>query len=165
MPVAYAETLPVHINAIRDGYADAGALEEYHADDVRYFPGGQFFFAMATMGWMITEQPAACFYFGWWEADALMLAETGQTIGALQVAGTDQLPQVPFFVAACDYTVIGEEFWAASAKMSQDPGLLGSLGAQDIFKLALLAALVAGILISHHNGFAVWVESLRNILG
>lgn len=165
VPVAYAETLPVHTNAIRGGYADVGALEEYQAADVRYFPGGQFFFAMATMGWMLTERPAACFYFGWWEADALMMAETGQTIGAVQIAGTDQLPQIPFFVAACDYTVIGEEFWAASAKMSRDPGMLGSLGAQDLFKLALLTALVAGILLSHHDGFALWLNSLRSILG
>ena len=94
-----------------------------------------------------------------------MMAETGQTIGALQIAGTDQLPQIPFFVAACDYTVIGEEFWAASAKMSRDPGMLGSLGAQDLLKLALLTALVAGILLSHHDGFALWLNSLRSILG
>ena len=163
--VAYPETLPVHVNAIRDGYADVGMLEEDRADDVRFFPGGQFFFAMATMGWMLKEQPAACFYFGWWEADALMLAETGQTIGALQIAGTDQLPQVPFFVAACDYTIIGEEFWAASAKMSQDPGLLGSFGAQDLFKLAMLTAIVVGILLCQHDGIAGWVASVRDVLG
>jgi hypothetical protein len=165
VPVAYAETLPVHANATRDGYIDAGALEEYRPDDVRYFPGGQFFFAMATMGWMLKEQPVACFYFGWWEADALMLAETGQTIGAMQIAGTDQLYQIPFFVAACDYTIIGEEFWASSAKMSREPGLLGSLGAQDIFKLAIVSAMVAGILLCHHGAIGRWIESLRQILG
>jgi hypothetical protein len=163
--VAYPETLPVHVNAMRDGYADVGALEEYRGDDVRYFPGGQFFFAMATMGWMLREQPAACFYFGWWEADALMLAETGQTIGALQIAGTDQLPQVPFFVAACDYTIIGEEFWASSAKMSGDPGLLGSFGAQDLFKLAMITAIVVGVLLCQHSGFARWIASVRDVFG
>lgn len=163
--VAYPETLPVHTNAVREGYADAGALEEYRPDDLRYFPGGQFFFAMATMGWLLRERPAACFYFGWWEADALMLAETGQTIGALQIAGTDQLPQIPFFVAACDYTVIGEEFWACSAKMSQDPDLLGSLGAQDVFKLVMLAVILVSVLLCHHDGFARWMESVRDVLG
>ena len=165
VPVAYAETLPVHANATRDGYIDAGALGNYRSDDVRYFPGGQFFFAMAAMGWMLKEQPAACFYFGWWEADSLMLAETGQTINALQIAGTDQLYQVPFFVVACDYTIIGEEFWASSAKMSGDPGLLGSLGAQDLFKLAMVALMVVGILLCQHSGFAAWIASLTKILG
>ena len=163
--VAYPETLPVHTNAVRDGYADVAALEEYRPDDVRYFPGGQFFFAMATMGWMLRERPAACFYFGWWEADSLMLAETGQTIGALQIAGTDQLPQIPFFVVACDYTIIGEEFWAASAKASRDPGLLGSFGAQDLFKLAMITAIVVGVLLCQHDGFARWVDAVRNVFG
>jgi len=165
VPVAYAETLPVHANATRDGYIDAGALGNYRSDDVRYFPGGQFFFAMATMGWMLKEQPAACFYFGWWEADSLMLAETGQTINALQIAGTDQLYQVPFFVVACDYTIIGEEFWASSAKMSGEPGLLGSLGAQDLFKLAILALMVIGMLLCQHSGFAAWMAALKKVLG
>jgi hypothetical protein len=163
--VAYPETLPVHTNAMREGYADAGAIEEYRPDDLRYFPGGQFFFAMATMGWLLRERPAACFYFGWWEADALMLAETGQTIGALQIAGTDQLPQIPFFVAACDYTIIGEEFWACSAKMSQDPDLLGSFGAQDLFKLLMLMVILVGVLLCQHDGFARWMESVRDVLG
>jgi len=165
VPVAYPETLPVHANATRDGYIDANALADYRPDDVRYFPGGQFFFAMATMGWMLKEQPAACFYFGWWEADSLMLAETGQTINALQIAGTDQLYQVPFFVVACDYTIIGEEFWASSAKMSGEPGLLGSLGAQDLFKLATVAVMVVGILLCHHGGFAAWIAALKKMLG
>jgi hypothetical protein len=162
---AYPETISVHANTVRAGYADAGALERYRSEDIRYFPGGQFFFAMATMGWMLKEQPAACFYFGWWEADALMLAETGQTISALQIAGTDQLYQIPFFVAACDYTVIGEEFWASSAKISRDPALLGSLGAQDVFKLAVLGLMIVGVLLCQHGGFARWVTSIREIFG
>ncbi len=165
VPVAYPETLPVHANALRDGYIDVGALEAFRADDVRFLPGGQFFFAMATMGWMLKEQPAACFYFGWWEADSLMLAETGQAINALQIAGTDQLYQVPFFVAACDYTIIGEEFWASSAKISRDPGLLGSLGAQDLFKLAIVGLIVGGVLLCHYGRFAEWVDSLRKAFG
>ena len=165
VPVAYPETLPVHANATRDGYIDAGALGNYRSDDVRYFPGGQFFFAMATMGWMLKEQPAACFYFGWWEADSLMLAETGQTINSLQIAGTDQLYQVPFFVVACDYTIIGEEFWASSAKMSGEPGLLGSLGAQDLFKLAIVSLMVVGMLLCQHSGLAAWMAALKKVLG
>jgi hypothetical protein len=161
VPVCYPETMPLHANAVRDGYMDAGTPEQYRAEDLRFFPGGQFFFAIAAMGWMLEEQPAACFYFGWWEADSLMFAETGQTIQAMQIAGTDQLAQVPFFVASCDYTLIGEEFWAASAKIGRDPQLLGSMGAQDLFKLALLVLMVGGIVLCLHPGFAAWMSSVR----
>jgi len=162
VPVCYPDALPLHIAAVRDGYADAGAIEQFRSEDVRYFPGGQFFFAIASMGWMLEEQPAACFYFGRWEADSLLFAETGQVINAMQIAGTDQLYQIPFFIAACDYTLIGEEFWAASAKLSQDPRLLGSLGAQDLFKLGVLALIVLGSLLSVIPAVAEWVQRLRS---
>jgi hypothetical protein len=42
---------------------------------------------------------------------------------------------LPFFVAACDYTLIGEEFFAASAYLSGEPHQLGSLKGQDVGKL------------------------------
>ncbi len=144
VPVCYPETMSVHINALKDGYSQSGTIEMYRAEDVRFFPGGQFFFAIASMGWMLEEKPATCFYFGHWEADSLLFAETGQTINAMQIAGTDQLYQIPFFVASCDYTIIGEEFWAGTAKISGNPYLLGSLGAQDVFKLCVLAFIVIG---------------------
>ncbi|MGD8452180.1 MAG: hypothetical protein PVJ57_10210 [Phycisphaerae bacterium] len=161
VPCCYPETMPVHINAMRDGYIDAGAIGSFHAEDVRFYPGGQFFFAIGSMGWMLEERPAACFYFGYWEADSLLFAETGQTLEAMQIAGTDTLSQVPFFVASCDYTLIGEEFWAASAKLSQDPPLLGSLGAQDVFKLCVLALIVVGCGLYAWPAAAAFLQRLR----
>ena len=58
--------------------------------------------------------------------------------------------QLPFFVAACDYTLIGEELFAASAYLSREPKLLGSLKGQDIGgKLVFLSlALIFIILIT-----------------
>ena len=50
--------------------------------------------------------------------------------------------QLPFFVAACDYTLIGEEFFAASAYLSHDPEQLGSLKGQDVGKIIAAALLV-----------------------
>jgi len=163
VPVCYPAMLPVHTHAIRAGLAEEGAPEHEVACEIRFFPGGQFFFAMAATGWMLEEKPAACFYFGWWEADSLLFAETGQTIQATQIAGTDQLSQIAFFIAACDHTVIGEEFWAASAQLSRDPQLLGSLGAQDLVKLAILFVILAGILLCFHPGFAAWIAAAREI--
>ena len=88
-------------------------------------------------GLMVREKPAACFYMGSFFAESLILAETGNAIGAIQIAGTAQPAQLPFFVAACDYTLIGEEFFAASAYLSGEPGQIGSLKGQDIGKLVV----------------------------
>ena len=71
-----------------------------------------------------------------------MLAETGFAAGAVQVAGTAEVHQLPFFVVACDYTLIGEELYAASAYLSRQPLLMGSLVGQDYGKLLVLIVLV-----------------------
>ena len=78
-------------------------------------------------------------------AESLILAETGNSIGAIQIAGTAMPAQLPFFVAACDYTLIGEEFFAASAYLTGSPEELGSLKGQDIGKVIVAAGLIGGV--------------------
>jgi len=53
--------------------------------------------------------------------------------------------QLPFFVASCDYTLIGEEFFAASAYLSGDPLQIGSLKGQDYGKFLSVLVLVIGV--------------------
>ena len=100
---------------------------------------------------MVREKPAACFYMGAFFAESLILAETGNSIGAIQVAGTAMPSQLPFFVAACDYTLIGEEFFAASAYLSGDPDQLGSLKGQDVGKVIVAALVIVGCLLDTLN--------------
>jgi hypothetical protein len=73
------------------------------------------------------------------------MAETGQRVGAVQVAATDAFLQAPFFLAACDYTMFGEELYAASAYLSREPTMLGSLSGQDIGKAAIGITIMLGI--------------------
>jgi hypothetical protein len=97
---------------------------------------------------MVREEPAACIYMGGFSAESLILAETGNHIGAIQVAGTAMPSQLPFFVASCDYTLIGEEFFAASAYLSGDPLQIGSLKGQDWGKFITVMLLAVGICIA-----------------
>jgi hypothetical protein len=75
-----------------------------------------------------------------------VLAEAGQQTGAVQIACTPSIYQVPFFMVSCDYTVFGEEFYAAGAYFSRDPVLTGSLVGQDWAKMLLLVIMLIGIL-------------------
>ena len=59
--------------------------------------------------------------------------------------------QLPFFVAACDYTLIGEELFAASAYLSQDEKMLGSLKGQDFGKLVAMISILAGGSVSRRS--------------
>jgi hypothetical protein len=109
---------------------------------VHYLTDDQFAYAAGVNGIMVREKPAACFYLGKFYAESLILAETGNSIGAIQIAGTGSPSQIPFFVTACDYTLIGEEFFTASAYLSKKPELLGSIKGQDIVKGLVMAAMV-----------------------
>lgn len=124
----------------------AGRPEAYRADLAYYLTDEQFGYVAAVTGTMIRDKPAACFYLGAFYAESLYLAETGNSIGAIQVAGTAESTQLPFFVAACDYVLIGEEFFAASAYLSGEPQQLGTLKGQDVGKFVGGLLLVVGVL-------------------
>jgi len=132
--------------AMQTAFLSAGRPEAYNQDDVYYVTDEQFGYVAHVQGLMVREKPAACFYMGSFFAESLLLAETGNRIGAIQVAGTAQPAQLPFFVAACDYTLIGEEFFAASAYLSGEPDELGSLKGQDIGKIIVAAGIVLGVI-------------------
>ena len=93
----------------------------------------------------VRERLAAVFYMGNFLAEALMLAETGHATGAIQIAGSASASQLPFFVAACDYTLLGEELYAASAYLSQDPLQIGSLKGQDAAKALIMGLIILGV--------------------
>ena len=73
--------------------------------------------------------------------------------------------QLPFFVAACDYTLIGEEFFAASAYLSNDPEQLGSLKGQDVGKVIAALLLVLGCLFATLSGIFRDSSTLQNVNG
>ncbi|MFA6655244.1 MAG: DUF6754 domain-containing protein, partial [Bacillota bacterium] len=87
------------------------------------------------------------------------LAEAGNTVGAIQIAGTTNAYQIPFFVVACDYVILGEEMFAASAHFAQDELHLGSLRAEDIIKGVSIGLMIVGALL-----FTFGNEGLVNIM-
>jgi hypothetical protein len=133
---------------VKSAYADVGRRDAYRNDQVRYITSEQFAYVAAVNGLMMREKPAANLLLGAFFAESLLLAETGHSIGAIQIAGTANVHQMPFFVVACDYTLIGEEYYAASALLSNDARLLGSLKSSDTIKIALIAVIVLGALLA-----------------
>jgi hypothetical protein len=149
VPVIDAIVLAVTEGILREAFEAEGKGEAFNPDDIRYLSGEQFAFAAGVVGIMNRENVAANFLIGVFFAESLIFAETGQMIGAIQVAGTPDPQQIPFFVAACDYVIIGDEYYAASAYISREPTLLGSLVGQDVGKAMLLAfVLVVGVAIA-----------------
>lgn len=133
---------------IRDVYQSEGFPERYDQDSVRFVSDRQFAFAAGVSGIILREQTAAAFFMGEFFAESLIFAETANSIGAIQVASSTEITQTPFFIAACDYVLIGEEFYAASAYLTRQPVLVGSLIGQDWAKVALIAAILFGALLN-----------------
>ena len=129
---------------IRDVYQGEGMIEKYDPDSVRFISDRQFAFAAGVSGLILREQTAATFFLGEFYAEALIFAETANSIGAIQVASSTEATQTPFFIAACDYVLIGDEFYAASAYLTRQPVLVGSLVGQDWCKMAFMSTIVFG---------------------
>lgn len=140
--------MAVSQETVKAAYLEAGRPDAYNPDNVFLVATEQFAYAAAVEGIMVRERPAAHVMMGYFYAESLLLAETGTTTGAIQIAGTDSYTQLPFFVTTCDYTLMGEELYAASAYLAREPRLLGSLKGQDIGKAALLVVLVVGVLLA-----------------
>lgn len=134
--------------AVQAAALTAGRPDYYNESRIYYVTDEQFGYVAYTCGWMYREQPAACFFLGKFYAESLILAETGNAVGAIQIAGTAETTQLPFFVAACDYTLLGEELFAASAYLSGEPAQLGMLKGQDFGKLAAMVLIGIGCLLA-----------------
>jgi hypothetical protein len=145
IPVCDQTMMPATEQVIREVYTSEGRPEAYRPEDIRYLSDRQFAYAAGVTGILHRERVAASFLFGQFYAESLILAENGQAVGAIQVAGTPDLLQIPFFVVACDYTIIADEFYAASAYLSREPTQLGSLVGQDIGKAMLFALILVGM--------------------
>jgi hypothetical protein len=135
-------------DTVRASYLSAGRADGFSADRITYITDDQFGYVAHVVGNMVREKPATCFYMGCFFAESLIFSETGNAIGAIQIAGTAESSQLPFFVAACDYTLIGEEFFAASAYLSGEPAQLGTLRGQDVGKFAVVVLIALGVLAS-----------------
>jgi hypothetical protein len=149
VPVCRSMVMVTAREVVKEAYSKAGRPDNFQEDQVRYVTDDQFGYAAALDGFFVREKPATVFLIGTFFAESLILAETGNSIGAIQIAGTAMPAQLPFFVAACDYTLIGEELFAASAYLSREAKLLGSLKGQDLGKAVFLVAIVVGVILEH----------------
>jgi uncharacterized protein DUF6754 len=167
VPTARSLVMTAARETVQAAFLAAGCPDSYTEDLIYYVTDEQFGYVAYLTGKMVREKPAACFYLGAFYAESLMLAETGNSISAIQIAGTAEPAQLPFFVAACDYTLIGEEFFAASAYLSGDPDQLGSLQGQDVGKVVVGSLVIWGSLCATFAILIGWpfpeiVDYLRN---
>ena len=163
VPVCVPIVMETAKEACKESYLKKGRPDLYRNDMVHYVTDDQFAYAAGVNGIMLREKPAAVFFQGKFYAESLILAETGNSIGAIQIAGTGSSSQIPFLVTACDYTLIGEEFYAASAYLSGSPEMLGSIKGQDYVKVICMLLIVVVFICSIFNGYGYFNFNISEI--
>ncbi|MFA5869441.1 MAG: DUF6754 domain-containing protein [Candidatus Bathyarchaeia archaeon] len=146
-----ADSLPLVEETMRTSYMAEGKPEEFNPAVAINFQNEQSPFLTASLGWIQREKPAASILLGGFYYESVVLGEAGNTIGAMQIGGTANTHQLPFLVATCDYTLIMEELYAASAEISGNPDVLGSLRGEDILKFFVLILLGLGFILALVN--------------
>lgn len=142
--IAAANVYPIAEAIVQQSYLEEGKADRVKPEMVQFLSAEQFAFAAAALSIMNTERTASVILIGEFQAESMMLAEGAAQVGAVTIAGTARTAQIPFFVAASDYTLIGEEIFAGGAYLSKDPVKIGNLAAQDWGKLAAMLMIIIG---------------------
>lgn len=147
----YPMTMVVAEEIVRNSYTNVGRADAHRPENIMFITSEQFAFAAAVNGMIMRDRVATNIFLGKFFAESLILAETGFMAGAVQIAGTAEFTQLPFFVAACDYTLIGEELYATGAYLSREPNQIAQIKAGDVMKVLVFVLIVIGVIASTVN--------------
>jgi len=149
--IAAANVLPLAEEIVKQSYLKMGHPDKYKPEFVQFLSTDQFAYAAGSLNIMNREKVATAVMMGEFQAESMLLAEGAAQVGAISIAGTSRTFQIPFFIAACDYTLIGEELFAGGAYLSKNPDKLGTVAGQDIGKVLASLLILAGSLLATAN--------------
>jgi hypothetical protein len=156
IPQNQPDVMAVVEDVTRNAYVEVGRGHAFVPEDIRFLSDEQFAFASGYQGLINRENAGSAFLFGSFAAEALVLSEAGQQVGARQVAASASPEQVAFFICTCDYTLIGEELFSSSAYITRDPVQVATIASLDRFKLVFLTLIVLGVVATTLNSLAIW---------
>ena len=115
---------------IRNSLLSVGKPELYAPGKyVRWFGADQFSYAVGCAGQILEDKPGLIVFAGYFLADTIITGEAGTRVDAIKVGGT--LGSIAFLAMMCDYLMIGEELFAASATITEDKATIATLAGQD----------------------------------
>jgi hypothetical protein len=155
--------IPLCEDVLRSAFEAAGRPELMNQCDIRFISTQSDLAALGTAELMKDQNVASAFLFGSYDYTSLLYSEGGQLAGCMQIAGTADYYQIPFFIASCDYVVMVEELFACSSYLSREPVMLGSVAGQDYGKLVLLSIIGIGVVLSTLYGLGNPVNGFERL--
>jgi hypothetical protein len=148
VPISNAEIIPTVVEMLKNAFVSAGYSEGFNREEqIRYLSPLQWAFCAGVQAIMETRKPGAHIFLGHLGGSTMIVVETGARVGAIQVGGTTNTMQIPFMVAACDYSLIGEEVTTAGIYLSGESDALSQIRVVDIFKLIAIGLIVIGVIL------------------
>ncbi len=143
------EVVPMTDAIIRKAYTDAGKLNSYRPEDVRFFGESH---NAAMIGAIARDKAAANFMIGSLFYESVLGIEASAQQEAIQVGGTANTHQLPFVAAGMDEILIGAEMFAAATQISPNPVRVGSTTAEDwVTRLMVAAMAIGAIMVTFGN--------------
>lgn len=129
---------------ISSAYRQAERPNDYKPNNIRYFSDLVPAYVAGIYGIFDRDKPGANIMLGNVYGESIMLGEAGNMMGAMQIGGASQVIQIPFLVATCDYTLLGDELFAAGAYITKEPGKVAAVVIQDLIKWGVIGAVLLG---------------------
>jgi hypothetical protein len=148
LPTGSHTAYNVLLEILRESCLTVGKPELFNPNNVIYLSSESRAYSAGVMSTLMTRNVGAAIMLGSYHHAGLMLVETANRVGAISVGGTDSTSQIPWFVAGCDYSLIGEEIYALGAYISKEPISHGAIVGQDMIKMLIIIILVFGVLLT-----------------
>jgi hypothetical protein len=133
---------------MREAALMEGNPSAYNPDNIRYLSQVSRAYSAGVMSILMNENVGGAIFLGSYHHAGLMVVETANRVGAMSVGGTDSFSQLCWFVAGCDYSLLGEEIYALGAYISKDPVSVGAIAGQDIIKMAVIVITLIGVILT-----------------
>ena len=146
--LAYGELIPIADEAMRTGAVVAGEPEWHDPLNNRFIAQETHSYALGVVDVLETEKPGASFAIGNFWSEALIITESASRQGIMQVSGCQEYSAMPFLIASTDYVLLSPEMYNATAYLTGDVLLTGSIAGEDTLGWLVLIQLILAVVFS-----------------
>lgn len=134
--------VPIGQDIIKAGYEKSGNADMYNPNMVTYVGEDQPAYIAFVMDYFMSAKPAVSMIFGAIQSEMNNVLMQAARINAVSLAGTPRLYYQGKMALMTDYCLLGEELYVAGAAITGDPVQLGTIQAEDWFKIGVLMLFV-----------------------
>jgi hypothetical protein len=140
--------LPLAQDVLRRAYEQRQIPELYSPDNVRFVAPSSLAYGAGAVVTGAPEDVTATVMVGAFGSEVSLLAEASDLRMVPQLAAVDSAQAVGALYPAVDRLAVGEDLYAVGAQVTGEERYVASLIAQDILRVALVAAILVGAVLA-----------------